>query len=56
MSRPGTIRARKHSLKEITHADLRALLYLCGLRISEVVDTIMGAFFCRRNKDGKQRW
>lgn len=35
---------------------LFSLLYLCGLRISEVVDTTMGAFFCRRDKDGEERW
>jgi integrase/recombinase XerD len=32
------------------------LLYLCGLRISEVVDNTMGSFCCRRDKDGEDRW
>jgi integrase/recombinase XerD len=36
---------------------LFSLLYLCGLRISEVVGNTMGGFFCRRdNKDGEERW
>jgi site-specific recombinase XerD len=41
------------------HARLRwlfSLLYLCGLRISEVVDNTMGDFFCRREIDGTARW
>lgn len=35
---------------------LFSLLYLCGLRISEVVCNQMGSFFCRRDKDGEERW
>jgi integrase len=35
---------------------LFSLLYLCGLRISEVVSNQMGGFFCRRDKDGEDRW
>ncbi len=35
---------------------LFSLLYLCGLRISEVVDNQMGSFFCRRDKNGEERW
>ncbi|WP_211455428.1 tyrosine-type recombinase/integrase [Collimonas antrihumi] len=35
---------------------LFSLLYLCGLRISEVVDNTMAGFFCRRDKDGEERW
>jgi len=35
---------------------LFSLLYLCGLRISEVVGNGMGNFFCRRDKDGEERW
>lgn len=35
---------------------LFSLLYLCGLRISEVVGNSMGGFFCRRDKDGQERW
>ncbi len=35
---------------------LFSLLYLCGLRISEVVGNAMGGFFCRRDKDGEERW
>jgi site-specific recombinase XerD len=35
---------------------LLSLLYLCGLRISEVVSNTMGGFFCRRDKDGTERW
>lgn len=41
------------------HCRLRwlfSLLYLCGLRISEVVGNTMGNFFCRRTNDGAQRW
>lgn len=35
---------------------LLSLLYLCGLRISEVVGNSMGNFFCRRDKEGEERW
>jgi integrase/recombinase XerD len=35
---------------------LFSLLYLCGLRISEVVDNSMASFFCRRDADGRERW
>ena len=35
---------------------LFTLLYICGLRISEVIATSMGAFFQRRDKAGVERW
>ncbi len=35
---------------------LFSLLYLCGLRISEVVNNKMGGFFRRLDGDGKERW
>lgn len=35
---------------------LFSLLYLCGLRISEVTGNAMGCFFARRDKDGEERW
>jgi integrase/recombinase XerD len=35
---------------------LFTLLYLGGLRISEVSENTMGGFFCRRDKDGEERW
>ncbi len=35
---------------------LFTLLYVCGLRISEVIGTDMGAFFQRRDKGGVERW
>lgn len=35
---------------------LFSLLYICGLRISEVVDNTMGSFFSRRNAEGELRW
>lgn len=35
---------------------LFSLLYLCGLRISEVVSNTMGGFFARRDKSGEERW
>lgn len=35
---------------------LFTLLYLGGLRISEVGENAMGSFFCRRDKDGEERW
>ena len=35
---------------------LFTLLYLGGLRISEVGQNTMGAFFCRRDRDGEERW
>ncbi len=35
---------------------LFSLLYLCGLRISEVTQNNMGNFFCRRDSGGQDRW
>jgi integrase len=35
---------------------LISLFYICGLRISEIGGTTMGAFFGRRDKSGKERW
>lgn len=35
---------------------LFSLLYICGLRISEVTGNTMGDFFCRRDKEGEERW
>ena len=35
---------------------LFTLLYIGGLRISEVAENVMGSFFCRRDKDGEERW
>jgi site-specific recombinase XerD len=35
---------------------LITLLYLMGLRISEVVSNPMGGFFRRRDRDGQDRW
>ncbi|MFZ6742475.1 tyrosine-type recombinase/integrase [Undibacterium sp. JH2W] len=35
---------------------LFSLLYLCGLRISEVIVNTMGSFFCRRDRNGQERW
>jgi integrase/recombinase XerD len=35
---------------------LFSLLYLCGLRISEVIDNTMGNFFRRLGVDGRERW
>lgn len=35
---------------------LFTLLYIGGLRISEVAENTMGSFFCRRDKEGDERW
>ena len=35
---------------------LFSLLYICGLRISEVIENTMGSFFCRRDSEGEERW
>ena len=35
---------------------LFSLLYLCGLRISEVIQNTMGGFFVRRDSEGEDRW
>lgn len=35
---------------------LFSLLYICGLRISEVIQNSMGGFFSRRDKTGEERW
>jgi integrase/recombinase XerD len=48
-----TTRAQEH------YARVRwliSLLYLMGLRISEVVSNPMGGFFRRRDRDGQERW
>lgn len=50
----------KHTDRERAHYFrvrwLFTLLYLGGLRISEVGENTMGSFFCRRDKDGEERW
>jgi len=48
-----TDREREHYLRLRW---LFSLLYLCGLRISEVINTTMSGFFPRRDKDGGERW
>jgi integrase/recombinase XerD len=48
-----TDREREHYLRVRW---LFSLLYLCGLRISEVVGNTMGGFFCRRDREGEDRW
>lgn len=35
---------------------LFSVLYVCALRISELIGTLMGAFFVERDRDGVQRW
>lgn len=35
---------------------LFSLLYLCGLRISEVTQNTMAGFYCRRDALGEERW
>lgn len=35
---------------------LFSLLYIGGLRVSEVCNSAMNGFFCRRSADGKERW
>jgi Site-specific recombinase XerD len=35
---------------------LFSLLYLCGLRVSEITGNDMGGFFCRRDNSGVERW
>lgn len=50
---------RDSTREQATHARARwllSLLYLCGLRISEVVGNRMGDFFCRANRLGEPRW
>jgi site-specific recombinase XerD len=48
-----TLRQREHYYRLRW---LFTLLYLCGLRISEVIGNTMGGFFMRRDKDGEERW
>lgn len=46
---------REHAAQARTRW-LFSLLFLCGLRISEVVGNTMGGFFCRPDKGGEPRW
>jgi integrase/recombinase XerD len=46
-------REREHHLRVRW---LFSLLYLCGLRISEVVTNTMACFFCGCDRDGEERW
>lgn len=48
-----TVRERAHYFRVRW---LFTLLYLGGLRISEAAENTMGSFFCRRDKDGEERW
>ena len=49
----GTPRDAKHAARGRW---LFSLLYVGGLRVSEVCHNTMGGFFCRRSADGKERW
>jgi integrase/recombinase XerD len=45
--------------EQATYARARwlfSLLYLCGLRVSEIVGNTMGDFFSRADKKGDERW
>lgn len=35
---------------------LFSLLYITGIRASEVIQNAMGGFFCRKDRDGELRW
>lgn len=48
-----TERARAHAARARW---LFSLLYIGGLRVSEVTDGMMANFFCRRGVDGTERW
>lgn len=48
-----TARDAKHAARSRW---LFSLLYIGGLRVSEVCLNTMGGFFCRRSADGKERW
>jgi integrase/recombinase XerD len=48
-----TPREREHYLRLRW---LITLCYVCGLRISEIAENAMGNFFCRRDRDGTERW
>lgn len=50
---------RQTTREQATYARVRwlfSLLYLCGLRISEIVDNSMGDFFARADKKSEERW
>jgi len=55
---PGTIESATE--RDRLHAArcrwLLTVLYLGGLRAAEVAETRMGAFFCRRDREGVERW
>lgn len=48
------------SAREAAHASrcrwLFSLLYIGGLRISEVTSSTMGGFYCQRDRSGAERW
>jgi integrase/recombinase XerD len=44
------------TLRASRSTTLISLLYLMGLRISEVVSNPIGGFFRRRDRDGRDRW
>ena len=48
-----TDREREHYFRQRW---LISLFYICGLRISEICGTTMGAFFARRDRAGEERW
>lgn len=48
-----TDRARAHAMRVRW---LFSLLYIGGMRVSEVCASLMSGFFCRRSSDGKERW
>lgn len=48
-----TSREREHYLRLRW---LVTLCYVCGVRISEIAENTMGSFFCRRDREGVERW
>lgn len=48
-----TVREREHYLRLRW---LFSVLYISGMRISEVAENGMAGFFCRRGTDGQERW
>ena len=46
----------RQALQAARYRWLFSLLYIAGLRISEVCDNTMGDFYWRRAADGKERW
>lgn len=50
------VKTHRERLHAARYRWLFSLLYIGGMRVSEITGTTMGSFFSRRSTDGRERW